>query len=200
MILIVKLLKELFCPWSSLKVQYLCNLCPLRKAVMLQEHHSPISVSTAGIQQLQHYWVNSAFHEAEQWGQYRVNNCLICHWDLVLGRTRRADRWTKELLLPWAASLGADYGSVKRSWSKLKAKGDPWTWGCSSWIYGDCSDGSGWNGVWAAEAREWTHLKGSALSPEHNQLQNHHLPAVTLPAQQGPAEGRTWRQVTLLIL
>lgn len=50
-----------------------------------------------------------------------------------MGTTRRADLWTKELLLPWAA----DYGSAKRSWPKLKTKGDPWTWGCCSWIYSD---------------------------------------------------------------
>lgn len=56
-----------------------------------------------------------------------------------MGRTKRADLWTKKLLLPWAASLGVDYGSAKRSWPKLKTKGDPWTWGCSSWIYSDDS-------------------------------------------------------------
>lgn len=135
MILIVKLLKELLCPWGSLKVQYLCNLCHLRKAVMPQEHPCTVPASSQG-QQIQHHCVNSVSHEAERWGQNRVNKCLICHWDLVVGRTRRADPWTRELLLlPWAAPLGVDYSTAKRSWPKLKTKGEPWTWGCSSCIY-----------------------------------------------------------------
>lgn len=127
------------------------------------------------------------------WGQNRVNNCLICHWDLLMGRIRmlRADLWTTKLLLLWAASLGVYYSSAKRSRSKMKTKGDPWTRGCTRWVY--CDD----TGLDAGEA-------GFQLLRTENELIkkrvlfhliinqpiiDHRLPAAIREAQQSPSEG-----------
>jgi len=37
----------------------------------------------------------------------------------------RADLWTTKLLVLWAASLGVSSSRAKRSWSKIKTKGNP---------------------------------------------------------------------------
>lgn len=112
----------------------------------------------------------------------------------------RADLWTTKLLLLWAASLGVYYSTAKRSRSKIKTEGDPWTRGCTRWIYsGDTVMEAGERAFLATEDREWTNQKGSALSTNHKPALKSPSASCDTSSLTVPKWG-TWRQITLKIV
>lgn len=132
--------RNAFCPLSSLRSPVSLQFMPLENnshiiATSEQHHCRHCEARRYGIR----FVLIQSFTKQKWWGRNRVNNCLICHWDLLMGRIRmvRADLGTTNPLLLQAASLAVYHSSAKRSWSKIKTKGDSWTRGGARWIYSD---------------------------------------------------------------